>query len=413
MGEFLNLKSSSEALEIFLNSVGNSTIEHEEISTSQGLGRVNAENIYAPQDLPLYPKSTVDGYVVRSRDTFGASDSLPAYLTFRGEIRMGENVEFDLISGDTYLIHTGGMLPRQADAVVMIENSQLVNDRVVEIRKSAAVGENVIAYGEELSKGELILSEGETFHPVDLGCLLSIGIQKVKLIKKPIVGIISSGDEIVDPAIEVPFGKVRDVNSSLLAALIIGWGGQPINYGISLDKYDDLMNFAEKAHKECNVVVFTAGSSVSSRDITEKVISSLGLPGILVHGVNIKPGKPTILAYCSKKPVLGLPGNPGSAFVTANIFLRPLLFHLQKRKTKTFNHVKAISITNLASQTGREDWVPVRLEKKNDLFNATPVFGRSNFIFSLVKADGMIYIPSEKTGIAKGEIVDVELIRAG
>lgn len=413
MGEFLTLKSASEALKSFLQAVGIQKIAVDEVNTTQSLGRVLGVDIASTQDLPLFSRSTVDGYVVHASDTFGASDGLPAYLVIRGEIRMGDNAQFNLELGETFIIHTGGMLPGTADAVVMIENSQSVNDHVVEIRKSVAVGENVIGTGEELKKGELILAEGDLIHPVDISCLMTLGIIKVVTRRKPIIGIISSGDEIVDPVEEVALGKVRDSNSSLLAALVSEWGGNPKNYGFSPDHYDDLYFLAEKAYQECDCIVFTAGSSVSSRDITEKVISALGPPGIIVHGVNIKPGKPTILAVCLNKPVLGLPGNPGSAFVTAHLFLKPLIHHLLKRKERIINRVKAKSSTNLASKAGRDDWIPVKLENNNGEFTAIPVFGKSNFIFSLVKSDGLIHIPAEKTGITKGEIVDVELIRVG
>ena len=223
---------------------------------------------------------------------------------------MGAVADLDIMPGGCALIHTGGMLPGTADAVMMLEYTQTVNPGNVEIMKAAAPGENVIRIGEDVESGQEVISAGVRLRSAEIGGLAALGVTRVAVVRKPRVAILSSGDEVFPlEAVLLP-GQVHDVNSFSLSAFVAQNGGQPVSYGIFPDQIEALEAAASKALQECDIVVFTAGSSASARDLTAQVINGLGTPGVLVHGVNVRPGKPTILGICGGKAVIGLPGNP-------------------------------------------------------------------------------------------------------
>ncbi|MGD9093667.1 MAG: molybdopterin-binding protein [Anaerolineales bacterium] len=409
MPEFLELLPPPEALNLFLNHLS-PEVKAEEISTADGLDRLIYSPVVAPHPLPSFPRSTVDGYALRSVDTHGASDSLPAYLSVVGEVPMGEAVEISIKPTECVLIHTGGMLPQGADAVVMVENTQSVRMGEVEILRPVAMAENVLEVGEDVKSGEQVLDAGFRLRPAEIGGLMALGITRIIVARQPKVGIISSGDEVIPPKRTIGPGQVRDVNSYTLSALVAARGGTPVRYGIVGDKKDVMLRLAGRAKAECDLVVITAGSSASTRDLTAQVIDELGSPGVLVHGVNVRPGKPTILAVCDGKAMIGLPGNPVSALVIASLFVSPVLDALQGLKqTLPRATIHAQLTTNLASKAGREDWIPVRLLTSAEGYQAEPIFGKSNLIFTLSKADGLIRITADANGISSGEMVEVNL----
>jgi molybdopterin molybdotransferase len=374
------------------------------------LDRVLAEDLLAPADLPTFPRSTMDGFAVRASDTYGASEGLPAYLTVVGECLMGQAPTVRLGVSDAARIATGGMLPDTADAVVMVEQTQEVGANAVEVFRPVAPGENVIQVGEDIRRGDCVLPRGHVLRPQDLGGLAALGITTVRASPRLRVGIISSGDEVVAPDVEPGPGQVRDVNTYTLAALVRRAGHEPVPYGICPDVLADLMATARRAWAECDVVLLSAGSSVSTRDMTADVIAALGAPGILVHGVSLRPGKPTILAVADGKPVFGLPGNPVSCMVTFDLFVGPALWHLSGCARPPAQHqVRARLARNIASAPGRVDYVQVRLEEREDGLWADPVFGKSNLIYTLVRADGMVKVDLDKGGLAAGEPVAVTL----
>lgn len=407
MPEFLELASPEDALQRLLTNLNFNPAE-ETISTAVALGRVVLSPVEAPYALPSFSRSTVDGYAVRAADTFGASESLPAYFTLAGEVAMGVAPEFHLGNGDCALIHTGGMLPRGADSVVMLENTQLARPGEIELLRAAAVGENVLEVGEDVRQGQEVIPKGIRLRPPEIGGLMALGITRLVVARKPRVAILSSGDEVLPPEAILQPGQVYDVNSYTLSALVEENGGIPIRAGIVPDHEEKLFQSASSALAECEALVITAGSSASARDLTSQVVSRLGEPGVLVHGVNVRPGKPTILGVCHGKAVIGLPGNPVSALLIARLFVSPvieILSGLQQARPKAV--VKARLSINLASQAGREDWIPVRLSQGSHGYEAEPLFGKSNLIFTLVEADGLIRIPPDATGLSPGEVVEV------
>ncbi len=382
----------------------------ETIGTPLALNRVLAEAPIARSPLPAFPRSTMDGYAVRASDTFGATEAIPAYLTVIGESPMGGAPTRSVDRGETMIIHTGGMLPDGADAVVMIERTQKTTEREIEVMRAAAPGENVLQVGEDVQAGDPLLSIGHLLRPQDLGGLMALGITQVSVGRRPRVGILATGDEVIDPHDEPQPGQVRDVNTYSIGGIVERAGGIVQVGGIIRDNFEALYEAARHLLDRSDALVLSAGSSVSVRDMTSDVIDTLGQPGVLVHGVSIKPGKPTILAVCEGKPVFGLPGNPVSAMVVGDLFITPTLWKLQGCTHPPLRQtIRAKLSHNLASVPGRVDYIQVKLIERDGTLWAEPVFGKSNLIYTLVKADGMLIIPSDANGLAAGELADVRL----
>lgn len=425
MPEFLTLLPPDEARALLLSYLSAPIQDSETVDVPSSLGRVLAEDVLAPHPLPEFQRTTVDGYAVRASDTFGVSDSLPGYLSLIGEVPMGDTPPFELTARGCALIHTGGMLPIGADAVVMLEYAQSAQEKEIEIFRAVAEGENVIHVGEEVAEGQVVQAKGSLIRPAEIGVLMALGILKVNVVRKVIVGLISTGDEVIRPSQSPRPGQVRDVNSFTLAALVEKSGGIAKRYGIVPDQFAALKDTAAKALAECDMVLITAGSSASTRDMTAEVIRSLGEPGVLVHGINTRPGKPTILGVCSGQAAIGLPGNPVSALVNGYLFVVPVIENLLGMLPKPKATLLARLTVNLPSQAGREDWWPVRLLRPEPIpagvdstsypegkveYQAAPIFGKSNLIFNLAAADGLLRIPPDATGLSAGEMVEVILI---
>jgi molybdopterin molybdotransferase len=382
----------------------------ETISTAQALGRVVAQSLKSPIALPAFPRSTMDGYAVRAADTYGATESLPAYLAVIGETPMGRAPDFTLGRGQAALAHTGGMLPPGADAVVMVERTQKMDAANIEVLRAVAIGENVVQVGEDVEQDAELFNAGHILRPQDIGGLMALGITQVAAARQPRVAILSSGDEVVPPEQTPGPGQVRDVNTYTVAGLVTRAGGLALPQGITGDDFATLQAAAQRAFELADALVFSAGSSVSVRDMTADVISTLGQPGVLIHGLSVKPGKPTVIAVCNGKPVLGLPGNPVSAMVIADLLLTPLLWRWQGVPNPPQPCVvQARLMRNVPSVTGREDYIQVKLVERAGELWADPVFGKSALIYTLVKADGLLKIPLDIGGLQAGEWAEVRL----
>jgi molybdopterin molybdotransferase len=410
--ELFDVRTPPDALRILLDQLVAKTDAEPlrvRIKTRDALDRILAEDLCSPSDLPSFRRSTMDGFAVRAADTYGATEGLPAYLEVVGEVLMGRPANIELQRGQAAQIATGGMLPDTADAVIMVEQTQAVGPHTIEALRPVAPGENVIQVGEDVRIGNAVLQRGRALRPQDIGGLLALGITDVRVRRKLEVAILSGGDEIVDPE-QVPGpGQIRDINSYSLSALVERAGHAPRLCGVVPDEYRALESAACNALEGNDVLILSAGSSVSTRDMTAQVISALGEPGVLVHGVSLKPGKPTILAVCDGKPVFGLPGNPVSCMVTYDLFVAPTLAFLSGAAAPRPRSVAARLTRNIASATGREDYIQVRLEQRDGGFDAVPVFGKSNLIYTLIRADGMLKIPLDVGGLLAGTPVDVLL----
>ena len=382
------------------------------IRTEDALGRALAGPVIAPHPLPPFDRTTVDGYAVRAADTLGASSTHPANFSLAGEVLMGTAPQLGVDHGQAALVHTGGMIPLGADAVVMIEDTQAVNGSDIVVLKAVASGQNVIREGEDVAAGQVVIPAGVRLRPQEIGGLMALGIVQVQVRLRPRVALLSTGDEVVNPATQPAPGQIRDVNSYSLGTLVEQAGGRPIRYGIIRDSAAELEAVSRRAQAESDLIAIAAGSSVSVRDLTAGVIRTLGPPGILVHGVSMRPGKPTILAICNHVPVIGLPGNPVSALVVAGLFLLPALRKLLGLRGPEWPSVRQARLTSkVTSAIGREDYLPVRLEVSPQGLLAAPVHGGSNMIFTLVRADGLIRIPPEQVGLEQDSLVEVRLFR--
>lgn len=407
MPEFFNVVTPRDALKTLGENIKTLVIP-ENVKVTEAAGRITSEAIFALDNLPLFSRSTMDGYAVRSSDTYCASEGFPAYLKIVGEVSMGQQASIAIQKGEAAKIHTGGMLASGADAVVMVENTQPVDASSIEVVRPAAPGENILRTGDDIKKGERLFSAGRLLRPQDIGGLMGLGITAIKVYRRPRVSVISTGDEIVSPESQPGPGQIRDINTYTISALIEQAGGTAVPRGIIKDDLSSLNQAARSAFEDSEMVVISAGSSVSTRDMTSRVITSLGKPGILVYGVAIRPGKPTIIAVCEGKPVFGLPGNPVSTMVTFNLFVRPAIFKIGGcEKVPETTEVTARLTQNIPSTTGRVDFVPVKLETLDGILTATPVFGESNLITTMIRADGLAEVPLDLHGLKAGETVRV------
>ena len=398
----LTVKTPDEAVGIIRNRFFPLDGPAEEVKAQYALGRVLHCDIVADEFVPGFDRSTVDGFAVIASDTFGCSTSIPAVLTQHGEVLMGEAALGALKSGSCVAVSTGGDLPMGADAVVMLEHTEDYGDGLIGILSPAAPGNNIIFMGDDVSPGRHVLSAGTFLAPYDIGILSALGHSKISVRSKPVVGVISTGDELVEPQVSPVRGQVRDVNTPMLVAAAMRYGATSKSYGIVGDDERTLSDMALRAVAECDVVLISGGSSAGVRDLTASVIESAG--EILFHGIAMKPGKPTILGIIDNKPVFGLPGHPVAAFFVAELFVRPLVARLMgavvRRRTATARICEAVS-----SNHGRAEYIAVFLDCGHE--TAQPIRGKSGLIASLAGADGYICIPRDSEGLPKGAEVVV------
>ncbi len=409
MPEFFNVRSPSQAFEDLRPHILAIT-ERESVPVTSSLGRVIADEIRAPEDLPAFPKSSMDGYSVRARDTFGASETLPAMLEVVADIPTGTDSSVSLNAGEAAIAYTGGMLADEANAVVMIERTQPADDTSIEVLRPVAPGENVVQIGEDVRAGDALFQPGHTIRPQDIGGLLALGITDIPVLRRPRVAIVSTGDELVPPDVSPAPGKIRDINTYTIAARVAQLGAEPVITGLTPDEYEPQFQAARDGLDSADALIFSAGSSLSTRDMTADVFNQLGKPGVLLHGISIKPGKPTIVAVADRKPLFGLPGNPVSALVVFDLLVAPAIHILSGASgLPAANTVNATLTDDIPSESGREDYVPVTLSNSNGAPFATPVFGKSNLIYTLVNSDGLVQVPSDSGGLYAGEGVSVRL----
>ena len=376
----------------------------ESVPLSSAIGRVLACDIAATEYVPDFDRSTVDGYAVRARDTFGCTDSIPAILPLQGEVFMGQGAEFRLNAEECVAVPTGGAVPEGADSVVMIEYTEDYGDGTIGISKAAAPGQNMIFRGDDVYPGKVILQKGRVLSSQDIGALAAIGRVQVPVRRKLTVGVISTGDELVSPEETPKAGQVRDVNSPMLEAMLSVFGVNVINYGIVIDNESLLREKVEKAVSECDAVLLSGGSSVGVKDAACRIIESMG--SLLLHGIAIKPGKPTILGKTGNKPLVGLPGHPVAAYFITKLFVLPLLSKLTGRKQKVYTTTATVT-ESIGANHGRAQYQCCRLTHRDGILYATPIRGKSGLITTLAGADGYFCIDRDCEGLPKGAEIQV------
>jgi molybdopterin molybdotransferase len=405
--DFFKVKTIQQVKEIIR---GFPPLETESVRLEDAVGRVLASDLVVPGDLPPCDRSTMDGYALQAKDTFGASEGSPALLEVTGEILLGETPSQGIQPGEAVKIPTGGVLPEGADAVVMVEHTQTMDEHTIQVYHTVAPGENVMQQGEDLKAGERILEQGLLLRPQELGLLALVGSAHVTVYRQPRVGIISSGDELVPIDATPSIGQLRNTNSYTASALTRQAHALPQPLGIVKDDLDELRERLAAGLQTCDVVAVSGGSSVGTRDLTIQVIESIPDAEILVHGVAVSPGKPTILARAGAKPIWGLPGHQVSAMVIYITLVIPSLWRLAGRRDWEGPYgwpLRAIASRNIPSTQGREDYVRVKLSVQDGELVASPIFGKSGSISTMVKGDGLLRIAMESEGIQEGAEVEV------
>ncbi len=402
----LQVKTPEEVLALIRKEFSPLPDRTETVPYMEALGRVLAEDITAEEYVPDFDRSTVDGYACRAADTFGCSDAIPAILTVAGEVQMGRGADFALARESCAYVPTGGAIPSGADCAVMIEYTEDYGDGTVGILKPGAPGMNLIFRGDDVFPGKPILKAGRVLTAQDIGALAAVGRTQVPVVRRLRIGVISTGDELVPPEEAPGPGQVRDVNTPLLAAMLKEFGADCVSYGIVVDDEALLREKVRIAARECDAVILSGGSSVGVKDATCRIIEEMG--ELLLHGIAVKPGKPTILGRAGSIPLIGLPGHPVAACIVAKLFVLPLLGRLSGRVREQLP-VTAELTESLGANHGRAQVSACVLKREGGKLLATPIRSKAGLITQLAGADGFFVIDRDCEGLPKGATVQVFL----
>lgn len=379
----------------------------ESVSIAEAVGRICFSDIKSNMNIPAFRRSTVDGFAVNSKDVFGASEAMPSMMDLKAEILMGKTPPSRIASrGECLYIPTGGMLPDGADSVVMIEYTDKLDEKTILINSPSAPGDNVIQVGEDIRLDDTVIKRGKKLRPYEIGVLAALGVKTVEVYKKIRIAIISTGDEIVDCDSEPKLGEIRDINTYLLSAAVLEDGAIPVCYGIIKDDFQLLKDAVDKALSECDIVLISGGSSVGKKDQTLKVIDSYEDGGSLVHGIAVKPGKPTLIGNAGGKAIFGLPGHPLAASIIYKILVKSLMDNAMGHMEADYG-ISAVMSINYHKAKGREEYLPVSLEIVDGKLTAKPVFGKSGLISVFSRAWGYVKIDKNLEGLRSGDIVTV------
>jgi molybdenum cofactor synthesis domain-containing protein len=384
----------------------------EEAVLLEAYNRVLKEDIVSTLDIPPFNRSTVDGYAVKAEDTFGADENQPAILKVSGAVNIGEQPHVVLAKGEAVEIVTGAPIPEGADAVVMVEDTERDNDEL-HVFNVVTLNENVMKKGSDIKKGAIVLKKGQVLSSSEIGVLAALGLTKVKVLKIPIVAVLSTGGEVTEPGKILPAGKIYDINAFSLSTAVIESGAKPVYFGVVPDDKAALFKTLQSATASSDMVITSGGVSVGPRDYTPQIVDSLGKPGIVVYGIAVKPGKPTTVGFLGDKPIFSLPGHPTSALLIFYLLARPLILQLGGRPVTPMKMVRAFAGSRMFSAKGRRTFVMVKLEFDKDCrLLAEPVeSGASGAITTLANADGFVEIPENQQFIDADEEVAVILFR--
>jgi molybdopterin molybdotransferase len=377
----------------------------EKVPLLKALGRILWRDIISQENIPGFRRSSVDGYAVKSKETAGASEAIPAMFQLRSEVQMGEEAKVKLdFPGSCAYVPTGGMLPQEADCVVMVEYSEKLDENTILLNTSAYLGENVVEEDEDVCAKELVLRKGTRIRPYEIGVLSSLGVIEVEVCKALRCGIVSTGDEVVEPYKTPALGQVRDINTYLLSSLVEESGAEAVIYGIYNDDFQELKAAISKAWEECDIVLVSGGSSVGKKDQTLEAINSLKNSKVLVHGIAVKPGKPTLIGKAEDKIIFGLPGHPLACAVIFKTLVQHYIRSIYAQEQIDYPISCSFAI-NYHSAKGREEFLPVKLEQSEEGLTAVPVISKSGIISAFSKAYGYIKIDKNLEGIREGEKV--------
>jgi putative molybdopterin biosynthesis protein len=414
--QFLEVVSAAEARRRFEERVDRSPLAAESLPLAAVLSRVIAADVVAPVDAPPFDRANVDGFAVRATDTIGASSGAPKRLVLNAEVvTCGVDPAVEVVAGTATAIATGGVIPRGADAVVMIEQTELIEDNVVpaiELRRAAASGQFISYAGSDIARGETLLRRGTRVGSREIGILAACGLSSVEVVRRPRVGVLSTGDELVEPGQPLRPGGVYDSNSAIIAAAVVEAGGEAAPFGTCPDDEAALERAMRRALDLCDMLVLSGGTSKGAGDLSHRVVSRLGSPGILVHGVALKPGKPLCLAVIGDKPLIVLPGFPTSAIFTFHAFVAPIIRARAGLPPEAASTVSARVPVRIASELGREEFVLVSLVAGDGGLIAFPTGKGSGAVTAFSQADGFLSIDALASVLDDNSEAEVTLIGA-
>jgi molybdopterin molybdotransferase len=398
---FQKLTPVEEALELLLNSLKLEPLETVSISLAEALNHILAEDVIAEEDLPSFDRSAVDGYAVKANDTLGASQFNPKTLKLTKADR--------LLEGEAKEVWTGSPLPEGADAVLMLEYVKRLNDEI-EVWVAVTPGENVSRKGEDVAKGEVAVKAGTRLKPHHLGLIAALGRSHVTVFEKPKVAVLATGNELVEPGHKPKKGQVFEVNRLIISSLCRELGAEPVDLGIARDDSDEISGKIRSGLEKANIVVTTGGTSVGASDLVPAAINSLGKPGVIVHGIAMRPAMPTALAVVNNKPIIVLSGNPVAAMFGFEVFARPLILKMLGAEHESRPVLKAKVTRRISTALGRKTFVRVRVFQRNGEFYAEPVSTRgSGVISTMTRANGYVVVPENREGLEANETVVVHM----
>lgn len=414
MKGFTKLTRIDDALKKFFSQVNVETLSTENVPSMEALGRILAEDIIAKIDVPSFDRAAVDGYALRAEDTYGASSTNPMVFDVIGAVEIGFPSRITVGKQQAMRIATGAAIPRGADAAAMVEYTEKIGEERVEVQSSLTPGENVSKRGEDVKKGEKILSMGTRLQPQDLGIQAALGNSKVGVVRRPRVAILSTGNELVELGNRVERGRIIDANRPILTAMVKEVGGEPVDLGIARDNIEEIKSKIAHRMETSDMVLVSGGTSVGAGDLVPEAINALGRPGIIVHGLCMRPGRPTALAAIGDKPVVLLPGFPVATMISFSFIVQPILLKMLGASFNQFERrtIRARMLRRIASSIGNKTFVRVLVSRRDGGYVAEPLrTSGSGVISSMIRANGMVIIPEEKEGLEKGEEVEVIVLR--
>lgn len=373
-----------------------------EVEVTEALNMIAAEDVYSDEELPHFNRSTVDGYCIKARDIYGATESIPGIFDVVGEVDMGREAMQCIGSGQAAYVPTGGMLPVGGDAVVMIEYSEDYGDGTIGLCKPVGVLENTIQRGSDIGYKDIIIEKGTKLTPAHIGALGAVGINRIRVSRPLRIAILSTGDEIVAPTTAPKPGQIRDINTYTLASMAKNLGCEITRTEVVVDEFEILLDRIKRAHGDSDIVLVSGGSSVGTKDYTARAIDSCGSPGVLAHGITIKPGKPTIIGCVDSKAIIGMPGQPVSAMIVFTALVEPLIKTMLGQKNEIKDYIGGRIIQNVPAAPGRETYQMVRISEGADGIDIKPLYGKSGMISLISRANGYVIIPEDSEGLVKG-----------
>lgn len=405
--ELLKVKTIDEMKKIINETFKALTLEKETIDIGHGLNRVLSSDIVSTIDVPHFDRSVVDGYAVKLTDVQGASNAIPGFLRITGEVEMGKETICILKQGETLYVPTGGMVPAGTEAMIMIEYTEKLGEKDLAVYTNAGANENMMRIGDDIRNGELVFSRGHLLRPQDIGVLSALGYLHIEVYQPPRLSIISTGDEIIRPGETPKPGQVIDINTPALAAVAKRLGAEVISTAYASDDRQEIRSAVELGIKNGDMVILSGGSSMGEKDYTVEVINELG--EVLLHGLAVKPGKPTILGTVSQKPVIGLPGQPAAAIMVMMIVLQEFMSRYYGQDLFKYQTVSGVLMENIHAAPGRRTFQTVAITKSENGIEVRPTHGKSGMITLLSYSDGYLEITENEEGKNAGDQVEVTL----